>query len=125
MINQLVNNMKKVLIILFSVLLLAGCGAKVENKRNQNLQDTIDSNNYILVDVRTKEEYDEGHLKDALNIPYDTIDENVELDKSKTILVYCKSGKRASTAETTLKSLGYTVYNLGGFEQITDFEKVK
>ena len=94
-------------------------------KENNKIQEIKNANNYILVDVRTKEEYDEGHLKDALNIPYDIIDENVELDKSKTILVYCKSGKRASTAETTLKNLGYTVYNLGGFEQITDFEKVK
>ena len=123
MINQLVNSMKKILIILFSIVLLAGCGTKV--KENNKIQEIKNANNYILVDVRTKEEYDEGHLKDALNIPYDIIDENVELDKSKTILVYCKSGKRASTAETTLKNLGYTVYNLGGFEQITDFEKVK
>ena len=112
--------MKRLLLLIGCILLLGGCASNM-NK----LDKIIEDNNYIIVDVRTKEEYDEGHLKDALNIPYDTINKNVELDKSKTILVYCKSGKRASTAETTLKNLGYTVYNLGGFEQITDFEKVK
>ena len=123
MINQLVNNMKKLIAILFSIILLTGCGQKMEQKNE--VQKIKDENNYILVDVRTKEEYDEGHLKDALNIPYDTIDENTNLDKTKTILVYCRSGKRATTAKQTLENLGYTVYNLGGFEQIKDFEKVK
>ena len=47
-----------------------------DNKPTVNIQEIKNQNNYILLDVRTKEEYDEGHLKDALNIPYDTIDSN-------------------------------------------------
>ena len=89
------------------------------------LQTIIDESNYIIVDVRTQEEYDEGHIKDSINIPYDTINENTELDKSKTILVYCKSGKRSSIAESNLTNLGYKVYNLGAYESIDKFEKVK
>lgn len=77
---------------------------------------------YVIVDVRTKEEYNESHIKDAINIPYDEIDENIEIDKDKVIFVYCKSGNRSGIAYNTLKSLGYTVYDLGAFNNI-DLEK--
>jgi rhodanese-related sulfurtransferase len=52
-------------------------------------------------------------------IPYDEIsDKTVNIDKNKTILVYCRSGKRATTAVEKLKSLGYTAYNMGGLDNI-------
>ena len=76
----------------------------------------ISKDNYIIVDVRTKEEYDSGHIEGALNIPYDTIDKDVELDKEKIVLVYCKSGARSTKAYNTLKSLGYNTINLGSKE---------
>ena len=113
--------MKKLLIVLVSILILGGCN-KVDS--NQKLQDIINENNYIVVDVRTKDEYNEGHVKDALNIPYEEIGENV-FDKSKTILVYCKSGKRSKIAYDTLIKNGYKAYDLGAYENIKDFEKVK
>ena len=71
------------------------------------------------MDVRTSEEYKEGHVKGAINIPYDEINENVELDKEKTILVYCKSGRRSKVAYDQLTSLGYEVYDLGAYDNIT------
>ena len=115
--------MKKLLIVLFSILLLAGCGNKVEEKNK--LQEIKNENNYTIVDVRTPEEYQEGHLKDALNIPYDTIDESINLDKNKTILVYCKSGARSKKAYNSLTNLGYKVYDMGAYDKINEFEKVK
>ena len=75
-------------------------------------------NNYEIIDVRTSSEYATGHVKGAINIPYDEIDENTKLDKNKTILVYCKSGKRSSIAFETLKKLGFKVYDLGAYETI-------
>ena len=61
---------------------------------------------------------------DAINIPVDNIVENAnKLDKNKTIIVYCKSGKRSASAYTTLKGLGFKVYDLGAYESITKFEK--
>ena len=78
---------------------------------------------YLILDVRTKEEYDESHVKDAVNIPYDLIDESTDIDKNFIIFVYCKSGKRADIAKEKLESLGYNVYNLGGINDI-DLEKV-
>lgn len=69
----------------------------------------------LVVDVRTPDEFKAGHLDSAINIPYnDIINRSNELgnDKSKNIVVYCRSGRRASVAQTNLKSLGFTnVYN--------------
>jgi phage shock protein E len=107
--------MKKTIIILLSILLLIGCNNKEETN---TLEEILKENNYIIVDVRTKEEYDTSHVVDSINIPYDTIDENIDLDKSKTIMVYCKSGKRSSIASETLENLGYNVLDLGAFDSI-------
>ena len=112
--------MKKIIMILFICLTTIGC-TKVEKV---DLNKIIETNNYIIVDVRTKEEYEEAHLVDAINIPYDQIDANVDLDKEKTILVYCRSGNRSSIAYDILEDLGYKVYDMGAFSEI-DLPKEK
>lgn len=74
-----------------------------------------------LLDVRTKEEWDAGHLKGATLI---TVTEDGFLDRAKTtlapkkeVLVYCKSGKRSAMAGKQLRAAGFTVYELaGGFD---------
>ena len=111
--------MKKLLVLLVSaILIVTGC-----EKQQSELDKIVNENNYVIVDVRTKEEYDTGHVKDAINIPVDTINDKVELDKNKTIIVYCRSGKRSATAKQKLVDLGYKVYDLGAYESITKFEK--
>ena len=106
--------MKKILITLCLSILTIGC-TKVEEV---DLDKIIESNNYTIVDVRTPEEYSEGHLVDAINIPYDQIDENIDLDKNKTILVYCRSGNRSGIAYDILEDLGFKVYDMGAFAEI-------
>ena len=108
--------MKKIIVLLLSILLLVGCNNK--EKESNILEEVLKENNYIIVDVRSKEEYDSSHVVGSINIPYDTIDENTDLDKSKTIIVYCRSGKRSSIASETLKKLGYNVLDLGAFDSI-------
>lgn len=108
--------MKKIIVLLLSILLLVGCNNK--EKESNTLEEVLKENNYIIVDVRTKEEYDTSHIVGSINIPYDTIDENIDLNKSKTIMVYCRSGKRSSIAAETLKNLGYNVLDLGAFDSI-------
>lgn len=72
----------------------------------------------ILLDVRTLEEYQGGHIRDAVLIPVDTLEEAVEdklTDKDAVIFVYCRSGRRSASAANILVELGYrNVYNLGG-----------
>lgn len=79
----------------------------------------IDSQtDYVILDVRTAEEFDEGHIENALLIPDYEIDERAgdELDdKTQLILVYCRSGRRSKLAAEKLANLGYTnVKEFGG-----------
>ena len=109
--------MKKIISFLICIVLLlviTGC-----DKKERTLDDIIKKNNYIVVDVREDYEYQSGHVKGSINIPYTKIDENVNLDKNKTILVYCKSGKRSKIAYDKLKKLNYDVVDLGAYDKVT------
>lgn len=125
--------MKKIikgLLLLLGVCLLCACSNNknaeskiiVDNNgflTKESIKDIQEKNNYVILDVRTKEEYNEKHIVDSILIPYDEIsDKTVNIDKDKTILVYCRSGKRATTAVEKLKRLGYTAYNMGGIANI-------
>ncbi|MFN4813155.1 MAG: rhodanese-like domain-containing protein [Bacteroidota bacterium] len=71
----------------------------------------------LIVDVRSKAEYQGGHIKGSINIPVDVLRNNIaKLDKSKPIITCCASGMRSSSAKHMLKSNGFTeVYNGGGW----------
>lgn len=76
----------------------------------------------VWIDVRSAEEFNAGHLQDAVNIPHDKIIEGVKAigsDKDAPINLYCRSGRRAEIALTELKNAGYTnVTNHGGYEDL-------
>ena len=78
---------------------------------------------FIILDVRTKQEYDEGHIPGAVCIPNETIgEEEIQKlpDKDQTILVYCRSGRRSKEASKKLAALGYTgVLEFGGIQEWT------
>ena len=78
----------------------------------------------LLVDVRTPREFEQGHLKGSVLIPYDEIESRVgELgqDKTKTIILYCASGRRAGKAAASLRALGFTsVVNAGGYDELAE-----
>ena len=78
---------------------------------------------YVILDTRTQEEYDEGHIPRAVLIPYDEIlqkAETVLTDKNQLILVYCRSGRRSKLAAEDLVKLGYT--NIKEFGGILDWK---
>ena len=78
---------------------------------------------YIILDVRTEEEFAEKHIPNAVNIPNETIGSEIlaELpDKNQLILVYCRSGNRSKQASEKLAALGYTkIYEFGGINDWT------
>lgn len=76
--------------------------------------------NDILLDVRTKEEFEKGHISNAINIPVDSIRERMnEIDKSKNIYIYCLAGLRGYLAQRMLKQNGYDkVLNMSGGYQL-------
>lgn len=85
----------------------------VEAKKIMN-----ENSDIVIVDVREEEEMAEGYIEGAVLIPLDTVESEVEskiTDKDKTILVYCRSGRRSAIACDIMDSLGYkNVYDFGG-----------
>ncbi|RNL84898.1 rhodanese-like domain-containing protein [Sinomicrobium pectinilyticum] len=82
----------------------------------------------FLVDVRTPEEYGEGHIQGALNLDYsnpDFIGQWEGIDKETPVYLYCRTGKRSAKASKTLDSLGFKeVYNLkGGYQALEKARK--
>ena len=118
-------------VVLLAVLLLAACGQDKENNQGavymnitaEEAKEIMDSEEgYIILDVRTREEYDEGHIPGAILIPNTEIEEKAEdvlTDKNQLILVYCRSGRRSKIAAEALVELGYT--NIKEFGGIIDW----
>lgn len=85
----------------------------------QDAKERLDSDEaIILVDVRTSEEYDSGHIPESILLPIDTLEKNATTqfpDLDATYFVYCRSGNRSAQAVRIMLGLGYTsVYDLGG-----------
>jgi len=84
------------------------------------LSSSLWASDAIWIDVRSVDEYQSGHVSQAVHIPYTEIAtriEEVASDKDAEIFVYCRSGRRSGIARETLMDLGYTnVVNLGGLE---------
>ena len=72
-----------------------------------------DSSGAVLLDVRTPEEYRDGHLPGAKNLPLDRLDTIAEPSGSP-LFVYCRSGARSAQARARLARAGYSVTDLGG-----------
>ena len=108
-------------LLLALVLLLTACAqaASYEQITQEEAKQIMDTTNgYILLDTRTREEYDQGHIPGALLIPHTEIAQRAtdELpDKDQVILVYCRSGNRSKQASEVLAELGYTnIKEFGG-----------
>lgn len=103
-----------------SINVMTAMSAQYRKISPQLAKQMIDSEEIVtIVDVRTKGEYDGGHIRNAILIPNETITtkERPELldDLEATILVYCRSGNRSAQAARKLVSLGYmNVYDFGG-----------
>ena len=123
--------MKKCLCVMLAMLLFTACGqqnkesqeAKYMNITAQEAKEIMDTQEgYVILDARTQEEYDQGHIPGAIVISYDEILEKADQvlkDKNQLILVYCRSGRRSKLASEDLIKLGYT--NIKEFGGIIDW----
>jgi putative phage shock protein E len=96
--------------------------AKTNEIRHVSMNDIVkimeENKDYVIVDVRTPDEYAEGHIPNAINIQNETINETVYnklKDKNQLILIYCRSGSRSRQAAYKMQKLGYTnIVEFGG-----------
>ncbi|HPE95454.1 MAG TPA: rhodanese-like domain-containing protein [Bacillota bacterium] len=124
------NVVSVILVALAAVLLLASCTQNNETKKEymqitqeeaKNIMDT--QSGYVILDVRTDEEFAAGHIPGAILIPDYEIGERAEselTDKTQLILVYCRSGRRSKNAASELASMGYS--NVKEFGGIIDWQ---
>ena len=94
---------------------------QISGDQAKHIMDTEEG--YIIIDARTQEEFDEGHIENAILIPEYEISERAEKeipDKNQLILVYCRSGRRSKIASQALVDSGYT--NVKEFGGIIDWE---
>ncbi|MBC3898783.1 rhodanese-like domain-containing protein [Acetobacterium malicum] len=121
--------MKKLgILLLVVVILVAGCSSQEKAKEKAVLVNKITAaeakvmidggEDLVILDVRTQEEYDQGHIENAVLIPDTEISAKaptVLADQNQTILVYCRTGRRSAEAAKKLVDLGYThIYDFGG-----------
>jgi len=87
--------------------------------RCDEIRELVD-NGGQLIDVRSSREFSQGALKNAVNMPVESISHVAgSIDKHKPVVLYCVSGMRASVVKQFLESLGFNhVYNLGGISQL-------
>lgn len=124
------RKIKRLLPFILPLMLLSACSAPNNSKgsyRQISMDEAVkmmkDEKNYIILDVRRPDEYAEGHIPGAINVPNEEIGaaEIAELpDKSQLILVYCRSGRRSKEASEKLVKLGYT--NIVEFGGILDYK---
>ena len=118
--------MKRILLITIILIVLVACAKKDEDEEityksvsmeeGIKLMSTLDA--FMLLDVRTAEEYAQGHIPAAMNYPNEDIgDQELSIlpDKEISILVYCRSGRRSKEAASKLAKLGYkNIIEIGG-----------
>lgn len=119
------NNMKYISIIVVlvvSIVIMNACiddyKASYQRINGEQAKQMIDTYDVIILDVRTSDEYNSGHIANAMLLPVNLIKDQAEEnlpDKDTIILIYCRSGNRSRTAAYELINLGYTnVYDFGG-----------
>ncbi len=102
-------------LLLLTTLLLSACDTNAERIETAKRAWGMIDNGALVIDVRTSKEYAKGHLNDVLNIPYENTAELIKAigsDKSRPVVLYCRSGGRVGVAQVELAKAGYTnVFN--------------
>jgi len=105
------NKIITVLILVLSLSLFSGC-SKVSDEDLRAAHKAADQG-AMIIDVRSKKEYDNGHIDNAVNIPLDYLDKMYgRIPKDKEIIVYCRSGSRSMVAAHLLRGQGWTVHDI-------------
>ena len=112
---------KLMALVIGGLLMLGQSVSANQTMTTQELQNKLNAKeNFVLLDVRTQEEYNAGYIAGAILLPYDEINAKATIvlpDKEKEIVLYCRSGRRSAIAKKFLLDLGY--------QKVVDFGGVK
>ena len=112
---------KLMTLVIGGLLMLGQSVSANQTMTTQELQNKLNTKeNFVLLDVRTQEEYNAGYIAGAILLPYDEINAKATIvlpDKEKEIVLYCRSGRRSAIAKKSLLDLGY--------QKVVDFGGVK
>lgn len=111
--------------ILVAALVIINAFFPQKGKKDKLLQEVLNEKNALLVDVRTPEEFKEHFVENSINIPLDTIEQNLDKFKGhEYIIVFCKSGRRSGEAKDILEKHGFTnVFNGGSWQNVKKINK--
>lgn len=118
--------MRKLVALVLVISLLVGMAAKAFAEGPIAVQEAWKRINAgaLLIDVRSNEEYESGHLPGAINIPHTEISSHLSLigdNKNREIVLYCRSGRRSGLALEELTKLGYkNAFNAGGYQTLQE-----
>jgi rhodanese-related sulfurtransferase len=120
----------KHLLIILLVAILTACGISSEGYRNvssEEAKELIDNKEVVVLDVRTPDEYQEGHIPNAILLPLQELENKLnDLDKEEPYLVVCRSGNRSAQASEILTSNDFTnIYNMTGGMNSWAYEMAK
>ena len=125
--NRKIALLFSLILLILMAMLTGSCSVQTENPvgvvTNVNAQESFDliqenvnNPDFIIIDVRTPEEYNDGHIENAINIDYrsSSFESDIsKLDRDKVCLVYCRSGNRSSDAVEIMRKLGFQeIYHL-------------
>lgn len=113
---------KLMALVIGGLLMLGQSVSANQTMTTQELQNKLNAKeNFVLLDVRTQEEYNAGYIAGAILLPYDEINAKATIvlpDKEKEIVLYCRSGRRSAIAKKSLLDLGYQkVIDFGGVKR--------
>ena len=121
------SHVSTVICLLLVTVFLYGCTIQTDSpnqiiedigvqEASELIQDNQGNQSFVIIDVRTPEEFSDGHIENAINIDFysDTFRDDLDkLDKNKMYFIYCKSGNRSGSAMDIMAELGFKeVYNL-------------
>ena len=114
-------------ILFLAIAMVFGVWIVIRSRRTKNAIIEYFSNNALVIDVRSKNEFSQGHFRTAVNIPIDQFEAGIKevgADKNRPIIVYCHAGSRAAVAETILKKNCFTkVINARNYDALKKYEK--
>jgi len=115
--GRIIKYITQISVLILTLVLLVGCSRQVSDEELSAARAAV-SKGAMIIDVRSKKEYNRGSIEGSVNIPIDVLDKVYRgIPKDKELVVYCRTGSRSMVAARLLREEGWTVYDVVNQEQ--------